>query len=151
MNSESKSHAPHIVPLTTYLAIGSALFVLTAITVWVAHIPLGGWNVVVALFIAGIKATLVALVFMHLLYDKKMYLVIFVSAIVILSIFIMLTMFDVNERGTINAAEAGPINSQSDMYKGRVVDTLAAEHGEAAEAHQPDSVKAVAKPDSSKK
>jgi len=151
MNAEGKSHTPHVVPLTTYLAIGSALFVLTALTVWVAHIPLGGWNVVVALFIAGIKATLVALVFMHLLYDRKMYLVIFVSAIVILSIFIMLTMFDVNERGTINAQEAGPINSQSEMYKGRVVDTLAVEHGEAAEAHKPDSAEMKAAPDSSRK
>jgi hypothetical protein len=68
-----------------------------------------------------------------------------------LSIFIILTMFDVNERGTINAAEAGPINSQSEMYKGRVVDTTAAAHGEEAEAHKPDSAAVKAVPDSSKR
>ena len=126
MDNSTDTHTPHVVPLRTYLAIGSALFILTALTVWISQIPLGGWNVVVALLIAGTKAILVALVFMHLLYDKKMYLIVFLSAILILTIFIMLTMFDVAERGLVNPVQEGPINPQAEMYKGRVVDTTGA-------------------------
>ena len=61
----------HIAPMKLYLGIGATLMILTAITVMVSFINLGGWNVVVALIIASIKGSLVALFFMHLYYDKK--------------------------------------------------------------------------------
>ena len=74
MSNHATHKGAHIVPLRVYLGIGAALMVMTAVTVGVSFIHLGGWNVVVALTIASIKATLVALVFMHLLYDKKLLL-----------------------------------------------------------------------------
>lgn len=43
-----------------------ALVVLLGITFGAAHLPLGGFNVVVGLAIAGIKATLVIVIFMGL-------------------------------------------------------------------------------------
>ena len=49
-----------------YFVIFGALMVLTFATVWVATIDLGELNAVVALLIAGIKATLVIFFFMHL-------------------------------------------------------------------------------------
>lgn len=51
--------------VATYLSVFAALLLLTAITVAVAFVDLGGANNVVALAIAGMKATLVLLWFMH--------------------------------------------------------------------------------------
>lgn len=107
----------HIVPLRTYLMVGIGLLVLTAVTIGAAHIQLGGWNVVVALLIAGVKATMVALIFMHLLYDKKIFLIIFIGAILFLAVMIIFTMFDVVERGDLNPVEAGTIQPNAVIYK----------------------------------
>ncbi len=116
MSQESKSAAEHIVPLRVYLGVALALFILTGITVGVSFIPLGGWNVAVAVSIACLKAALVALIFMHLLYDKKFLMIIFLAAITFLAIFIILTMFDTMERGIIDEAVAEPINKEAAMY-----------------------------------
>jgi cytochrome c oxidase subunit 4 len=50
----------------TYVTVFAALLVLTAVTVGVSYIDLGLWNVTVALIVASVKASLVALYFMHL-------------------------------------------------------------------------------------
>jgi cytochrome c oxidase subunit 4 len=62
---------PHVEPVRVYLAIFLALLVLTATTVAVAFIDLGPLNNVIALTIAGCKATLVALFFMHLRFGSR--------------------------------------------------------------------------------
>lgn len=55
-----------------YYVVFGALMVLTAVTVLVSTVHLGGMgNVAVALVIAALKASLVALFFMHLKYDGK--------------------------------------------------------------------------------
>jgi len=89
---------------------------LTGLTVLISFIDLGGMNVVIALTIASTKALLVALFFMHLLHDHKLYLIIFSTAIIFLAIFLMLTMFDVMTRGEINALEKKPINPNAMIY-----------------------------------
>jgi len=43
-----------------------ALLVLLGLKLWAARLPLGGFNVVVGLAIAGIKVTLVIVIFMGL-------------------------------------------------------------------------------------
>jgi cytochrome c oxidase subunit 4 len=48
-----------------------ALLVLTVITVLAAKVDMGKWNIVGALVIATIKASLVILVFMHGKYENK--------------------------------------------------------------------------------
>src|SRR5512135_1344964 len=101
MASHSDTH-PHILPLRVYLLVAATLLVLTAITVTVSEYNLGPVNLLVAISIAAIKATLVALFFMHLLYDNKMYLVIFVVAVLFLAMFIIFTMFDTQFRGNVN-------------------------------------------------
>jgi len=62
----------HISSAKFLWGIGFALFVLTFITVAVTwmHIP-GPWNVVVAIGLAAIKATIVAAFFMNLYWDSK--------------------------------------------------------------------------------
>ena len=60
----------HIVPYRILVATGGALFVLTWVTVAVARVNLGEANIFVALAIAAFKASLVALFFMHLRWDR---------------------------------------------------------------------------------
>jgi cytochrome c oxidase subunit 4 len=47
------------------------LLALLALTIWLAYIPLGPWNLVLALAIATIKLVLIALYFMHLKYGFR--------------------------------------------------------------------------------
>jgi caa(3)-type oxidase subunit IV len=102
----------HIVPTKTALLIGGALLCLTGITVWVAHIDLGPFNFVVAMAIATVKALLVALFFMNLIYDRRENGVIFGTSFLFLAIFFTLTSMDlffrgdVYLKGPIQAAEA---------------------------------------------
>ena len=58
--------------IRSYLMIGVALLVFTGITVAanLVHLPVH-WAIVVALIIASIKASMVALVFMHLSHEKQ--------------------------------------------------------------------------------
>ncbi len=106
----------HSIPSKVYLRVGAALLILTAITVAVAQIPLGGFNLVVAMIIATAKATLVALFFMHLKYDNRLYLLIFVIALATLAVFIILTLFDTLNRGRILPEVAAPIRSEAVIY-----------------------------------
>ena len=110
-------HVPHILPLQTYLGVGSALLVLTAVTVWVAHFDLGPINLLVAMTIAAVKASLVALFFMHLKYDNKLYAVIFLTALLFLAAFIVFTMFDTLDRGIIDSRKSGPIQEKAVIYE----------------------------------
>ncbi len=107
----------HISPLKIYLGIGFALLALTAITITVSFIDLRGWNVVVALIIASIKGSLVALYFMHLRYDKRFYSIVFTMGLLFLSIFIALTMFDTLRRGDIDITKASPIKKEATIYQ----------------------------------
>ncbi len=56
----------------TYVAVFAALLLLTVVTVLVSYVDLGLLNVVVALLIASVKATLVALFFMHLKGENRL-------------------------------------------------------------------------------
>lgn len=62
----------HVVPPKTYMIVGSALLVLTGITVWASYLELGVFNPIIAIFIAVVKATIVVLFFMHVFYSSKL-------------------------------------------------------------------------------
>jgi cytochrome c oxidase subunit 4 len=67
-----------------YIAIFVALLVGTVLTVgmYYVHIPSVAWTIAIALFIASIKASLVALYFMHLLSERQtIYLVLGTTAL----------------------------------------------------------------------
>ncbi len=115
MNLANTQH--HIIPLRIYFRVFIALIILTGVTIGVSFIDLGGFNMVTALIIAGAKASLVAMFFMHLLYDRKMNLAIFLTAILFLVIFIVFTMFDTMNRDDIYRIKSGEINPQGIIYK----------------------------------
>lgn len=116
MNTPTHKHTPHILPLSLYLTIGGILLVLTAVTVTVSFYQFGPFNLVIAMFIAAIKASLVALFFMHLKYDSKIYMVIFMMAILFLATFIILTMFDTMQRDQIYQIKSGQIRKDAIIY-----------------------------------
>ena len=89
----------HVTPLSVYLGIFGALMVLTIITVAVAWIDLGSLNIMVALGVAVVKATLVVLYFMHVKYSSKLTWIVIGSGIFWLAILLSLTMADYLTRG----------------------------------------------------
>lgn len=96
-------HTAHSHPITSpkvYAAVLAALLVLTVITVTAAGIDFGPYNTVIALIIATIKASLVALFFMHLRYDK-FNAVVFLGGVLFLAVFLIFTLFDINSRQII--------------------------------------------------
>jgi cytochrome c oxidase subunit 4 len=62
----------HIAPKSMYFTIFGALMALTFITVAVSYVDLGRANVLVALAVAGVKATLVVLWFMHVKHNTPL-------------------------------------------------------------------------------
>ena len=88
----------HVVDLRVLLGMFAALMVLTAITVGVSYFDLGPLNLLVAMGVATVKATLVALYFMHLRYDSLLNAIFFVIGVAFLGLFMMITMLDTIER-----------------------------------------------------
>ena len=72
MNGGHTEHVEHHLPTNLYFVIFGALMVLTALTVGLAFVNLGQLNIVVALVVAIIKASLVVLFFMHLKYESHL-------------------------------------------------------------------------------
>ncbi|MEI6215008.1 MAG: cytochrome C oxidase subunit IV family protein [Desulfuromonadales bacterium] len=85
----------HIINYRTLTGIWLALLGLTALTVGVTRIDLGGFKVVTALAVACIKAGLVIAVFMHMKYEGKLLRWLLFLTLVTLAIFIGFTFFDV--------------------------------------------------------
>ncbi|MGI8835290.1 MAG: cytochrome C oxidase subunit IV family protein [Pyrinomonadaceae bacterium] len=85
----------HIVSLKVYVSIFLALLVGTALTVYAGLVDFPGQlNVIIALTIAVVKATLVVLYFMHVRYSSRLIWVVFTSALFWLAILFALTFSD---------------------------------------------------------
>ena len=96
-------HTAHSHPVTSpkvYATVLAALLVLTVITVTAAGIDFGPYNTVIALVIATMKASLVALFFMHLRHDR-FNAVVFLGGVLFLAVFLIFTLFDIDSRVTI--------------------------------------------------
>ena len=78
-----------------YLVVWGALLVLTLVTFYASkvHLP-GGWHVTVALLIAAVKGSLVALFFMHLWDQQGANRLVFVTSLVFVVLLIGLTVLD---------------------------------------------------------
>ena len=129
MSHDDNPHAPtheehtghgahHVASRSMLLRTIAALYALTVLTVGLAlaereHIiPLGSLSVPVALLIAGMKATLVAMFFMGLKYDVRTNALAFVGGVVFLIIFMSFTFLDTLFRDTFEPASAVPVDIQ---------------------------------------
>ena len=88
----------HIVSPKIYLAIFASLMLGTGITVWAAFQNFRQFNIVIALVIATIKATLVVLYFMHARYSPKRTQLVIVCSVFWLAIMLALTLTDYDTR-----------------------------------------------------
>lgn len=85
----------HVLPWQLLVGIWAALIVLTVVTVLATRIDFGSsWNLAVAMIIATVKAGLVVLFFMHLLYDRLFHSVMFLSGLLALLLFVGFALMD---------------------------------------------------------
>lgn len=74
-----------------YAAVLGALLFMTVVTVGASYIDFGAGmtNVIIAMIIASMKASLVALFFMHLRWDKPMSAIVFCASLFFLGLFLI--------------------------------------------------------------
>jgi cytochrome c oxidase subunit IV len=100
MSSESRREARvPVPPVASYLIVWGALLALLAFTVGSSFVPAGEWNLVVNLAIAGGKAALVAIFFMHLRTGTALLRLVAAAGVIWLGIMLTLTLADVLTRG----------------------------------------------------
>lgn len=87
----------HMTGPTLLLTILTALLFLTWVTVAVSYVDLGGLNIIVAMAVATVKASLVGLYFMHLRWDRPFNSIIFVGSLVLLGLFLGFALLDTGE------------------------------------------------------
>ncbi len=88
----------HTMPISLLVGILAVLLVLTVLTVSVTSFDLGAQgNLVVAMVIATVKAALVVTFFMHLLWDKKFHLILFMTSVLFMILFLSMSVTDRGE------------------------------------------------------
>lgn len=95
-HSTSRPHSPgiHDVPLSVLVRTLVLLLLLTVLTVAASEVDFGAASIWIALIIATTKATLVALYFMHLRYDKPFNAVALICAVLFFILFCSLSLLD---------------------------------------------------------
>ncbi len=89
---------PHISSYRSHVFVLAALIVLTGISVAVTTLELGRLDTLVAMLIAGAKAGIVLVWFMHLKFDNKLYTIFTVLVIVVFLLVLYVTFFDYSYR-----------------------------------------------------
>ncbi len=88
----------HIMSYTTHLIVLGVLLILTAVSVAVTSLELGALSTLVAMLIAGVKAAIVLVWFMHLKFDNKLYTIFTVFVLVLFLLVLYVTFFDYSYR-----------------------------------------------------
>jgi cytochrome c oxidase subunit IV len=109
-----EEHTHHPLPLPAYLAVFATLIFMTAVTVGASYVDFGAANTAIAVIIATIKASLVALFFMDLARDKRFNGLIFVSGLIFLSFLFIFTMTDTGTRGMVDDINGTKVPSPYD-------------------------------------
>jgi cytochrome c oxidase subunit IV len=99
----------HVIPPKTYYIIFAVLLVLLVLTVVAAEFDFGAANLIIAMAIAGAKAVLIVLYFMHIRYSLPIVQIAAVTGVLWLVIAGTFTMADYLTRGWIELpADEGP-------------------------------------------
>ena len=89
------AHEHHISTDKLLLGIGGALLFLTIVTVGVYYLALPHpYSIIVAMFVALIKASLVALFFMNLYWDAKFNGMMLITSVIFLALLVGFTLLD---------------------------------------------------------
>lgn len=86
----------HAMSPVILLGVFGALIFLTVVTVFLARNPIipPGFDIIIAMAIATIKASLVVLFFMHLIHDKGLNAIMFIFSFVFVALFLVFTISD---------------------------------------------------------
>jgi cytochrome c oxidase subunit IV len=84
----------HITPTRSYVMVFLSLIVLTIVTVAIARVDLGAMNTPIALAVAGLKASLVIMIFMGVRHNTPLTKVVAASGFVWLIILFGITLGD---------------------------------------------------------
>jgi cytochrome c oxidase subunit 4 len=81
-----------------YVIIWGALMALTVLTVWTGSMEIKRGALALALVIASVKGTLVALYFMHLAEHQGASRIVFVTSMLFVALLLLFTLFDIGTR-----------------------------------------------------
>ena len=84
----------HVVPARLLGTVLALLLALTFATVAITWVDLGGLNLWLALGIAVLKASLVALFFMHLRWDRPFNAIVFIASLALVMLFVGIALMD---------------------------------------------------------
>jgi len=98
----------HVCSFRLFAGVFSALLFLTIITVIVSRFDFGGFNMIIAMAIAAVKASLVMSIFMHMRWDTAINNIAFLSSILFLSLLFLFTLADYATRGDTDPVLATP-------------------------------------------
>ncbi|MCA8976956.1 MAG: cytochrome C oxidase subunit IV family protein [Planctomycetes bacterium] len=94
----------HVSSAAMFRNVLIALLFLTFITVLVSRFDFGGANMLIAMAIASVKASLVILFFMHVKWDTAINKIMFMSSFLFLSLLLVFTLADQATRRLDNQA-----------------------------------------------
>lgn len=80
------------------VGVALAIVVLTILTTLISHLELGVFNVIIALLIAVVKASMITWVFMGVRYTSNLTKLFVIGGLVWLAIMFLLTMSDYSSR-----------------------------------------------------
>lgn len=87
----------HAVPWPLLVGVWIGLMILTVVTVAVTYVDLGALNIIIAMGVATMKATLVVAFFMHLFWDKPLNTVTFLLSTAFVAVFLAFTIIDTKQ------------------------------------------------------
>jgi cytochrome c oxidase subunit 4 len=104
----------HHVPYKVYFLVWAALLVLTVVTVSVSYVDMKNVKVLTAMLIATAKSMLVLLYFMHIRFEKPLYSVMILAAMLTYGIFVALTFVDYLNRYSVMLLAVSEITREVD-------------------------------------
>ena len=104
----------HVSSAAMFTNVLIALLVLTVITVGASRLDFGSANMLIAMAIASVKASLVICFFMHVLWDTAINKIVFLSSFLFLSLLFVFTLADLATRRVDHEIHTTrtPVNSQ---------------------------------------
>jgi cytochrome c oxidase subunit 4 len=97
---DAHGYGPHHVTSTkTFVSVLLVLLFLTIITVAASRVDFGAANLLIAMLIASVKASLVIAIFMHVKWDTAINKLVFLSSFLFLSLLLIFTLSDQATRG----------------------------------------------------
>ena len=98
----------HVCSFQLLTAVFAGLLMFTVMTVAVSLFDFGSFNLLIAMAIAAVKASLVITVFMHLRWDTAINNIAFLSSLLFLALLFLFLIADVATRGMENSENGAP-------------------------------------------